>query len=127
MNKTIIVGICGASGTIYGIRLLKELLKKNVDVYLVISKAGFKVLEHENGYKQDSAEKFFESFLKDQGVLFHSNARLEIYAEDDFFAPFASGSFIHDGMVIAPCSMKTLGTIASGMAFNLIHRAVDVC
>jgi 4-hydroxy-3-polyprenylbenzoate decarboxylase len=122
MNKKIIVAICGASGSIYGIRLLKALLNKRVEIHLIISKSGMKVLEHETGYRDES----FSSFLKDKGVVIHNDADLNIYEQDDFFAPPASGSFRNDGMVIAPCSMKTLAAIASGMADNLIHRAADV-
>jgi len=122
VNKKIVVAICGASGSIYGIRLLKALLKNPVNIYLIISNAGYKVLEHEAGYRGES----FSSFLKDKGVVIHNDADLNIYEQDDFFAPPASGSFRNDGMVIAPCSMKTLGAIAAGIADNLIHRAADV-
>ena len=122
MNKKIIVTICGASGSIYGIRLLKALLNKPVNIYLIISKAGLEILKYENSY----SGKDLTSFLKDKGVVIHKDAGLNIYEQDDFFAPPASGSFRHDGMVIAPCSMKTLGAIASGVADNLIHRAADV-
>jgi len=122
MNKKIIVAICGASGSIYGIRLLKALLSKPVNIYLIISNAGYKVLEHETGYSGEE----LTSFLKDKGVVIHKDAGLNIYEQEDLFAPPASGSFRHDGMVIAPCSMKTLAAIASGVADNLIHRAADV-
>ncbi len=122
MSKKIVVAICGASGSIYGIRLLEALLKNPVNIYLIISTAGYKVLEHETGYSGES----FSSFLKDKGVVIHKDAVLNIYDQDNFFAPPASGSFRHDGMVIAPCSMKTLGAVASGIADNLIHRAADV-
>jgi len=122
VNKKIVVAICGASGSIYGIRLLKALLKNPINIYLIISSAGYKVLEHETGYKGES----FLSFLKDKGVVIHNDADLNIYDQDDFFAPPASGSFRNDGMVIVPCSMKTLGAIAAGIADNLIHRAADV-
>jgi len=122
VNKKMVVAICGASGSIYGIRLLKALLKNPINIYLIISNAGYKVLEHETGYKGES----FSSFLKDKGVVIHNDADLNIYDQDDFFAPPASGSFRNDGMVIAPCSMKTLGSIAAGIADNLIHRAADV-
>ncbi|MBU4388369.1 MAG: UbiX family flavin prenyltransferase [Proteobacteria bacterium] len=122
MNKKIVVAICGASGSIYGIRLLKALLKNPINIYLIISNAGYKVLEHETGYRGES----FSSFLKDKGVVIHNDAVLNIYEQDDFFAPPASGSFRNDGMVIVPCSMKTLGAIAAGIADNLIHRAADV-
>jgi len=122
VNKKIVVAICGASGSIYGIRLLKALLKNPIKIYLIISSAGYKVLEHETGYK----EKSFSSFLKDKGITFNKKAQLYTYNQDDFFAPPASGSFRNNGMVIAPCSMKTLGAIAAGIADNLIHRAADV-
>jgi 4-hydroxy-3-polyprenylbenzoate decarboxylase len=122
VSKKIVVAICGASGSIYGIRLLEALLKNPVNIYLIISTAGYKVLEHETGYSGES----FSSFLKDKGVVIHKDAVLNIYDQDNFFAPPASGSFRHDGMVIAPCSMKTLGAVASGIADNLIHRAADV-
>ena len=122
INKKIIVAICGASGSIYGIRLLKALLNKPVNVYLIISNAGLEILKYENGY----SGKDLTSFLKDKGVVIHKDAGLNIYEQDDLFAPPASGSFRHDGMVIAPCSMKTLAAIASGIADNLIHRAADV-
>ena len=122
MSKKIVVAICGASGSIYGIRLLTALLKNPVKIYLVISRVGYKVLEHETSYRGES----FSSFLKDNGIAFNKNACLYTYDQDDFFAPPASGSFRNDGMVIIPCSMKTLGAIASGMADNLIHRAADV-
>ncbi len=122
MNKRIIVAICGASGSIYGIQLLKALLSKPVNIYLIISNAGMEILKYENSY----SGKDLTSFLKDKGGVIHKNAVLNIYEQDDFFAPPASGSFRHDGMVIAPCSMKTLAAIASGMADNLIHRAADV-
>ena len=122
MSKKIVVAICGASGSIYGIRLLTALLKNPVKIYLVISRAGYKVLEHETSYKGES----FSSFLENNGIIFNKNAYLYTYDQDDFFAPPASGSFRNDGMVIIPCSMKTLGAIASGMADNLIHRAADV-
>jgi 4-hydroxy-3-polyprenylbenzoate decarboxylase len=122
MIKKIVVAICGASGAIYGIRLLRALLKNPVNIYLIISNAGYKVLEHETGYNGEA----FSTFLENQDISFNSKASLYTYDQDDFFAPPASGSFRNDSMVIAPCSMKTLGAIASGIADNLIHRAADV-
>ena len=122
VNKKIVVAICGASGSLYGIRLLNALLKNPVEIYLIISSAGYKVLEHETGYSGES----FSSFLKDKGVIFNKKAQLYTYNQDNLFAPPASGSFRNDGMVIVPCSMKTLGAIAAGIADNLIHRAADV-
>jgi len=123
LRKKIIVAICGASGVIYGIRLLRALLERPVSVKLIISKAGEEVLKHETDYNGTE----FKSFLEKEGIKLHPEAELECYQPNDLFAPPASGSFRHNGMVIAPCSMKTLGTISSGIADNLIHRAADVC
>ncbi|MFP4347888.1 MAG: UbiX family flavin prenyltransferase [Desulfococcaceae bacterium] len=121
-QKKVVTAICGASGAVYGIRLLKALLERPIEVLLSVSRAGEQVLRHETDYPGGS----IESFLKDRGVNFHSEARLIAYDPDDLFAPPASGSFRHDGMIIAPCSMKTLGAIAAGLSNDLILRAADV-
>lgn len=123
MKRRFVVAVCGASGAIYGIRLLSALLARPFAVHLVISGAGRQVLAHETAY----AGEEFAAFLKASGVPFHPDAILTESAPNDFFAGPASGSFRHDGMVIAPCSMGTLGHIVSGTAGNLIHRAADVC
>ncbi len=123
MKKKIVVAICGASGVIYGVRLLKALLETSTDVSLVISEAGKKVLMHETGF----AGEVFEDFLLRRMLNKAAGACLSEYDNDDFFAPFASGSFVYDAMAVAPCTMGTLGAIASGLANNLIHRAADVC
>lgn len=122
MKKKIIVAICGASGGIYGLQLVRALLSRPTEVFLTVSRAGERVLQHELEYADES----FESFLKREEAGFHKDAELNVYAPDDLFAPPASGSFRHDGMVVAPCSMKTLGAVASGMAETLITRAADV-
>ncbi len=122
-KRTVVVAICGATGVVYGIRLLKALLARPVEVYLVVSRAGAAVLRHEADYDGGP----FDDYLRRQGVEFHWDARLYHHDVNDLFAPPASGSFRHDGMVIAPCSMKTLGAVASGIADSLIHRAADVC
>jgi 4-hydroxy-3-polyprenylbenzoate decarboxylase len=67
------------------------------------------------------------SFLENVGITGGRNAKLTEVDEHDFFTPPASGSFLHDGMVIAPCSMGTLGAISAGLAGNLIQRSADVC
>lgn len=121
--KKIVVAICGASGSIYGIRILKTLLENPVEVFLSVSEAGKQVLAHETDYNGES----IEDFLINQGVSFHKKALLNVYDVKNLFAPPASGSFRHNGMIIAPCSMKTLGAISSGIADDLIHRAADVC
>jgi flavin prenyltransferase len=122
-GKKIVVAICGASGSIYGIRLVSALMQMPVSVYLMISRSGRAVMAHETGFRHQS----MESFLNERGFQIHEHAKISEFEPDDFFAPFASGSFRHEGMVIAPCSMNTLAAISSGVTQNLIHRAADVC
>ena len=107
----IVVGISGASGAIYGIRLLEELKKRGVETHLILSDWGRRTIETETDY---TAEQ----------VIAMSDVFYEIH---DMAAAVSSGSFPHDGMVVAPCSMKTLAAIASGYTDNLISRAADVC
>ena len=122
-NKTYIVAISGASGSIYGVRLIKALLQARVCVMVILSDSGFKVLEHEMGYKKADS---FKDFLISYGIEINKETQLEIFFQDDIAASPASGSFVHSGMVVVPCSMKTLAGIAAGFADNLITRAADV-
>jgi 4-hydroxy-3-polyprenylbenzoate decarboxylase len=104
----LIVAITGASGVIYGKRLLEELRERNIEVHLVVSGAAEKVAASELGTVNWAA------------LVTH------IYKPDDLVAPIASGSFKVDGMVIVPTSMKTIGALASGYCDDLISRAADV-
>ena len=122
-KEKFVISICGASGSIYGIRLLKALLSKPFHIFLIISSAGYKVLEHETKFKKFSS---FLEFLHSEGVIFHKEAALQILDANDIAGAPASGSFVHSGMAIAPCSMKTLAQISCGIADNLITRAADV-
>lgn len=122
-DKTYIVAVSGASGAIYAIRLLKALLEGPHHVIAIISDGGIRVLEHETIFTRDSNIK---DFLILEGTNFHPKAHLDIFSQHNFSAGPASGSFIHHGMVIAPCSMKTLAAVASGFADNLITRSADV-
>jgi flavin prenyltransferase len=106
----LIVGITGASGTIYGIRLLEMLRGSGIETHLVMSQWAVRTLVHETGYTAAQVQDL-------------AAAR---YAIGDVGAAIASGSFLTMGMVIAPCSMRTLGAIAHGVWDNLIHRAADV-
>lgn len=106
----IIIAITGSSGVVYGVRLLEACKKLGVETELIVSRAAETLLELELGKS-----------LKDLQKLVTRN-----YTPDDLTAPIASGSYRVDGMVIAPCSMKTLGAIASGVADDLILRAADV-
>lgn len=106
----LIIAITGCSGVVYGVRLLEACRKLGVETDLMVSQAAEKILELELG-----------KTIEDVRKLATRN-----YSQDDLEAPLASGSVKTDGMVIAPCSMKTLGAIASGIADNLITRAADV-
>ncbi|WP_203218957.1 UbiX family flavin prenyltransferase [Geoglobus acetivorans] len=104
-----IVAMTGASGQIFGVRLL-EILRDHAEIHLVISSAARITAEHELDVPLSQVEKLADF----------------VYSEDDIAARIASGSFRHDGMAIVPCSIKTLSSIAYGMADNLITRAADV-
>ncbi len=123
LKRKLVVAVTGASGSIYGIRLMRALVAHPVEVFFMVSSAGQGVMAHEIG-KMDQP---LERFLKNSGARFHKQAAVFEIDPEDLFAPIASGSFRHDGMVIAPCSMNTLAAIASGVTGNLIHRAADVC
>ncbi len=120
--KRLIVGITGASGVVYGIRLLKILMQhKEYKIHLTISSSGARALWEELQIRVDLNNFGLESLL-DCG-----SDRVVYHHESDIAAPIASGSFRTEGMIIAPCSMGTMGSIAAGISRNLIHRAADVC
>jgi 4-hydroxy-3-polyprenylbenzoate decarboxylase len=106
----LIVGITGATGVIYGVRLLERLREGGVETHLVISRWGARTLTHETPYSREQVE-----------ALAHAS-----YAPGDMGAAISSGSFQTAGMMIVPCSAKTLGAIAHGFGDGLIHRAADV-
>jgi 4-hydroxy-3-polyprenylbenzoate decarboxylase len=106
----LIVGITGATGVIYGVRLLERLRDAGVETHLVISRWGARTLAHETPYSREQVE-----------ALAHTT-----YAPGDMGAAISSGSFQTAGMVIVPCSAKTLAAIAHGFGDGLIHRAADV-
>jgi 4-hydroxy-3-polyprenylbenzoate decarboxylase len=121
--KRFIVGICGASGVVYGITLLNQLLRLPVEIHVIISADGKKVMAHEINYNGR-----LDECLKSTGrQVPHQKAGIHEHDAADFFAPPASGSFRHDGMVIVPCTVKTLAAVAVGLAENLLTRAADIC
>lgn len=114
-----IVAITGASGVVYGTTLVNELLQKGMEVHLVVSRPACIVLEQELGWKLgDSPETALAEYFPVGQLFFYNN--------DDIAARLASGSFMTDGMVIVPCTMSTLSSVACGMSNNLIERAADV-
>ncbi len=122
-HQQIVVVITGASGSIYGLRLIEELLRAECGVALLLSDAGRQVLQYETGLNWSGAS---EEVTAQARRHFGAADNLVAYANDDFFAPIASGSSAPDATVIAPCSMGTAGRIAAGMSETLIERVADV-
>jgi 4-hydroxy-3-polyprenylbenzoate decarboxylase len=121
--KKYILAITGASGSIFGIRLLEELLKIS-EVHLVISSNTFSIIKDETeiDWTTEKGSKATEEIIRRH----FKTDRLFFYEDKQMEAPIASGSFKTDGMLVVPCSMKTLSGIANGYANNLIERAADV-
>ena len=107
---TIVVGISGASGAIYGVRLLERLRRPEVKIHLILTRSGEKTLHLETG----------KTALEVKNLADYS------YAVEDISCRLASGSFPTDAMVIAPCSIHTMSAIAQGISSNLLVRAADV-
>ena len=120
--KRLIVGITGASAGVYGVRLLQVLTEQeNIEVHLTISSSGARALSEELQIEVDLDNFKLESLI---GV---SSPRVIYHHESDIAAPIASGSFRTEGMVVVPCSMVSIASIAGGISRNLIQRAADVC
>ncbi len=111
MNRRIIVAITGASGAVYGIRALEILRSLSVETHLVISAAARRIVEPETGRSAADVERLAST----------------VYPPDEIHAPIASGSFRTDGMIISPCSIKTLSAVANSHTSDLISRSADVC
>jgi 4-hydroxy-3-polyprenylbenzoate decarboxylase len=110
MKRRLIVGITGATGAILGIRLLEVLKKCDVESHLIITKWAQQTIEHETPYSIDDVRAL--------ASVTHNLA--------DMGASVSSGSFLSEGMVVIPCSMRTLSGIAHGYGEHLVHRAADV-
>ncbi|MGR6836268.1 UbiX family flavin prenyltransferase [Syntrophomonas erecta] len=108
-----IIAITGASGVVYGVRLVEELLTREYEIHLVLSEAARVVLHQEMDWEVNQE-------------LPLSGKNLRIYENSNIAAPIASGSFLVDGMVVIPCSMASVSALAQGAADNLLERAADV-
>lgn len=108
--KRLIVGITGATGVIFGVRLLEALKDTGVETHLVLSKWAIQTIEHETTYAVKQVRAL--------AAVDHS--------EGNMGASISSGSFVTEGMVIVPCSMRSLAAIAHGTGDHLVHRAADV-
>lgn len=132
----VVVGITGASGAIYGVRLLEVLIHQGLAVELAISPAATQVIDQELQRHVDLAAFTPEQLLSLGDVTyetrgpgefhFSNGSQLRYHHYQNYFAGIASGSFRTAGMVICPCSMGTLSAIACGLSTNLIQRAADV-
>ncbi len=109
-HQKLIVAVTGATGTIFGVRLLELLQGSEVETHLVLSKWAKRTLTYETQYTMEQVQEM----------------ATEVYPLHDQGAAISSGSFVTSGMVIIPCSMRTLSAIAQGAGDNLIHRAADV-
>ena len=108
--RRLIVGITGATGTVFGVRLLEMLRDTDIETHLVMSRWAARTLTHETAYTVEQVEAM----------------ATRVYPLTDQGAAISSGSFLTLGMVVVPCSMRTLAAIAHGFGDNLIHRAADV-
>ena len=111
MKRRLIIGITGASGVIYGIRMLQFLEKMDIETHLIISDDGKKNIRIETDFKPDDVQAMADY----------------AYEMDQMAAALASGSFLTEGMVVIPCTVKSLSGIANCYTDNLLVRAADVC
>lgn len=122
--KTVTLIMTGASGAQYGLRLLEELIKSNVRVYLLLSRPAQIVINMETELQLPSRAKEIAIFLTK-----HFSARegqLSVFEKEQWMAPIASGSGVADATVVCPCTTGTLSSIAMGSSRNLLERAADV-
>lgn len=109
-KRRIVIGITGASGAILGIRLLEAIRRAGIETHLILSKWAEYTITAETGYTPDEVRALAD----------------RTYCAEDLAAAVSSGSFHTDGMIIVPCSMKSLAAIAAGFSYNLITRCADV-
>ena len=118
------IGITGASGSAYGLRVLEVLVAAGHTVYVSLTRDGMHILNDETGLALKGSETDIQNAL-----VKHLGARegqVRYFDEDNMYAPIASGSAKVDGMAVIPCSKKALSSLANGFASNLIERAADV-
>ena len=123
-SRTITLAMTGASGSLYGLRLLQQLLYAGRQVYLLISQPGQVVIGMETSLSLPGRPADIQRALSEHyGV---DDDRLQVFGKDQWTAPIASGSGVADAMVVCPCTTGTLSSIACGASNNLIDRAADV-
>lgn len=125
MNKTIAVALTGASGMPYGLRLIECVLLAGARVQVLYTQAAQIVMKQELDLSLPSRASDAQKWLCKH--LDTDSSRLQVYGRDDWYAPLASGSNPPDAMVVCPCTMGSLASIAAGLSADLIERAADVC
>ena len=115
-QRRIVVGISGASGALYATRVIELLARAGVDVHLTVTVYGKRLLHDELGWKRLDPDQLSNGH----------GERLTIHNDNDLGSTIASGSFLHQGMIVVPCSSNTLGAVAAGVSENLLQRAASV-
>jgi flavin prenyltransferase len=122
--RSITLALTGASGLQYGMRLMEWVLKADIKIHFVMSPAAYWVAALETDLKLAKRPRQLQQQLCD---FFNTQPeQIQVYAQNDWLAPIASGSAVTDAMVICPCTSGTLAAIANGISDNLIERAADV-
>ncbi|MBI2603029.1 MAG: UbiX family flavin prenyltransferase [Deltaproteobacteria bacterium] len=124
-EQKVLVAVTGASGTIYAERLIQELMPRVSRLYIVASETALAVIPYEMKPLRSSAYSL-HSLLKKNSFKGEHAKKLAVFANNDVFAPVASGSSAPDQMVVVPCSMGTLARIRTGVSQSLIERSADV-
>ena len=123
-NNAISLAITGASGSVYGLRLLELLIQNGEQLYLMISRPAQVVIATETDIKLPSGNREIEQFLSEKYGA--KEGQLQLFGKEQWFAPVASGSNAPRAMVVCPCSTSSLSSIATGASNSLMERAADV-
>lgn len=125
-NYPLVIGITGASGTVLGLRLLKEVVALGVEVDLILTEKCLQVLSSETDFTYQQHQPRLPQLLNWLGIEESQHALVRQHANTNIGATTASGTYLTRGMVVAPCSMGTLAKIAHGLSDNLLCRSADV-
>jgi len=123
-SKAITIALTGASGAQYGLRLLDQLVKADREIYFLISTPGQLVVNMETDIKLPGKTQEIQKVLTK--LYAAAENQIRVFAKDQWTAPVASGTAVPEAMVICPCTMGTLASVAAGLSSNLIERAADV-
>lgn len=124
--STYVVALSGGSGAPYALRLIELLLRADHQVKAIVSPAAEKILRIESGIELTGSLVDKQESLRNAFHIDQPEVGFELYDHKDVAAPISSGSYTHDGLVIVPCSMGTMGRIANGISSDLVSRAADV-